>query len=109
LIYFAIELDGEKCLRRLTAEGHSFRRGEDFSPACAAVTALVRTAAILFEAERAVTSRISLPGEGWISLDIGKIPPDLAGRYRGITDFLVCGLIEISRDAPEDLEIRIIE
>jgi uncharacterized protein YsxB (DUF464 family) len=109
LIYLAIELDGERCLRRLTAEGHSFRQGKDFSPVCAAVTALVRTAATLFEAERAVKSRISLPGEGRLSLAVEKIPPALAARYRGITDFLVCGLMEISRDAPEDLEIRIIE
>jgi hypothetical protein len=69
----------------------------------------VRTAATLFEAETAMESRISLPEEGRMSLEIGKIPPALAGRYRGITDFLVCGLMEISRKTPEDLEIQVNE
>ena len=109
MIRVSVRLDGEGCLSRLDADGHALRQGKEFSPVCAAVTVLLRTAASLFEAEAELKSRISLPDEGRISMEIGEIPAALSGRFRGITDFLVFGLLQISRDAPEELEVRFLE
>jgi uncharacterized protein YsxB (DUF464 family) len=108
VIQISATVDGEGRLRSLSAEGHSFRKGGDFSPACAAVTALLRTAAGLLEAEPDVETHVSLPAEGSMVLNVGKIPNTLTGRYRGITDFLICGLARISQEAPEDLDMRVI-
>ncbi|MDR3200281.1 MAG: ribosomal-processing cysteine protease Prp [Spirochaetales bacterium] len=117
MIQVSAVLDGEGCLRSLSAQGHSFkkrrllgrfRQGQDFSPACAAVSALLRTAASLFEAEAELEVSVLLPAEGSMELNIGKIPPPLVGRCRGITDFLVCGLAQISEEAPKDLSLRVV-
>jgi uncharacterized protein YsxB (DUF464 family) len=108
LICVSVRLDGEGCLRGLVAEGHSFLRGEEFSPACAAVSAFLGTAAALFGAENAAASRISLPSEGKMEMDIGEVPAAFLDRWRGITDFLVCGLARVSAEAPEDVKLKII-
>jgi hypothetical protein len=68
----------------------------------------LRTAAGLFEAESGTDARISLPAEGSMDITIGKIPVSLRERFRGITDFLVYGLVRISQEAPEDLSIQVL-
>jgi hypothetical protein len=65
----------------------------------------LRTAAGLFEAEGAADARVSLPAEGNMDITVGKIPVSLRERFRGITDFLVCGLVRVSEEAPEDLVV----
>jgi uncharacterized protein YsxB (DUF464 family) len=109
LIRVRLTLDGKGRLSSLSAQGHSFRQGLDFSPACAAVTALLRTAAGLFEAQGEVEAHISLPEEGNMEIHIGEIPDSLSGRYQGITDFLVCGLVRISTEAPKDLDVQVVQ
>ena len=109
MIRVSVRLDGEGCLSRLDADGHALRQGKEFSPVCAAVTVLFRTAASLFEAETELKSRISLPAAGQILMEIESIPAAHKERYRGITDFLVFGLLQISRDTPEELEVQFIE
>lgn len=106
MIRLSLELDDKGCLSVLEAEGHSLKRGGDFSAECAAVTCLVRTAAAVCEAEPALGARVSLPGEGRFSLRIAGVPASLRERFRGITDFLVSGLERISQDAPEELAIQ---
>ena len=109
MIRVSIQLDEDGCLRRLNAEGHSFRKGRDYSPACAAVSALIRTAAELCEAAGRVPARISLPEEGRISIEIDGTPPKDRGRNQGIADFLVCGLLRIEKEAPGELELTVTE
>jgi uncharacterized protein YsxB (DUF464 family) len=106
MIQVSLETDSGGCLRRLQARGHSFLKNRDYSVACAAVSCLLRTAAGLFEAE--MDSRISLPLEGNMDITIGKIPASLRERFRGITDFLVCGLVRISEEAPEELSVQVV-
>ena len=101
-------LDGEGCLRGLAAQGHSFLRGKEFSPVCAAVSALLWTAAGLFEAEDRLGARVSLPAEGEMKISITVVPAALTERCRGITDFLVCGLARIAAETPDDLDFRIL-
>jgi uncharacterized protein YsxB (DUF464 family) len=109
LICVSLRLGGEGCLRGLTAEGHSFLRGADFSPACAAVSSLLGTAAALFGAESSLSSRISLPSEGKMEMDIGEVPAVLLERCRGITDFLVCGLARVCAQAPEEIKLEVLQ
>jgi hypothetical protein len=65
----------------------------------------LRTAAELFEAESAADVRVCLPEEGSMDIVVGDIPVSQRERFRGITDFLVCGLARISEEAPEDLGV----
>ena len=109
MICVSVTLDGEGCLRSLRASGHSFLRGKAFSPACAAITALLRTAAELFEAESGLQTRVSLPEEGKMEVSIAGIPAALQGRCQGITDFLVCGLARIAAQAPDDLDFKVLQ
>jgi len=67
----------------------------------------MRTTAELFTAESCLSAQVSLPGEGSMDLDVGVVPESLTGRFRGITDFLVCGLALINAEAPEDLQLRV--
>ncbi|MDR1315645.1 MAG: ribosomal-processing cysteine protease Prp [Spirochaetales bacterium] len=106
MIRVSVETDGGGCLRRLQARGHSFAR-DGYSPACAAVSCLLRTAGELFGAEGAADVRISLPAEGNMDITVGEIPLSLGERFRGITDFLVIGLARISEEAPEDLFVQV--
>ena len=109
MISVSVTLDGAGCLRGLTASGHSFLRGKDFSPACAAVSALLRTTAELFEAEPGLAARVSLPAEGKMEVAIAGIPAALAERCRGITDFLVCALARIAAEEPDDLDLKVVQ
>ena len=109
MIRISVELYGSGCLRRLEAEGHSFKAGRDFSPACAAVTALLRTGAELFAAEEGVEARISLPEEGRMFFEISGIPAEKIDRMRGVTDFLAYGLLRMARETPGDLEVTVLE
>jgi hypothetical protein len=56
-----------------------------------------------------VDSLISLPAEGSMDITVGEIPSSQKERFRGITDFLVCGLVWISEEAPEDLLVQVSE
>jgi hypothetical protein len=67
----------------------------------------LRTAAELFGAENAADAWISLPSEGNMDIKIGEIPLSLGERFRGITDFLLVGLVRISEEAPEDLSVQV--
>ncbi|MCL1818570.1 MAG: ribosomal-processing cysteine protease Prp [Spirochaetaceae bacterium] len=109
MICVSVTLDGDGCLRGFTAGGHSFLRGKDFSPVCAAVSALLRTAAELFVAEDVLGARVSLPEEGKMEVTIAGIPTALTERCRGITDFLVCALARIAAEEPDDLDLKVVQ
>jgi hypothetical protein len=68
----------------------------------------LRTAAELFAAEAGVVSDVSLPAEGNMDITVGEIPVSLRDRFRGITDFLVCGFMRISEEAPEDFSVQVL-
>ncbi len=107
MIRVSVRLDESGCLRSLEAEGHSFSEGRDFSPPCAAVSALLRTAAEILAAE--TEARVSLPGEGRMVIETGAIPREKTERLRGVTDFLVYGLLRLERENPGDLRVEIVE
>jgi hypothetical protein len=67
------------------------------------------TAAALFGAESAIASRISLPSEGKMEMDIEEVPAALLERCRGITDFLVCGLARVCAQAPEEVKLKVVQ
>ncbi len=109
MIRVSIRVDGTGCLRRLEAEGHSLTGGRDFSPSCAAASALLRTAAEIISAEDGVETRVSLPDEGRMLLETGAVPAERVDRFRGITDFLACGLLRLEREDPGSLRVAIVE
>jgi uncharacterized protein YsxB (DUF464 family) len=107
LIRVSLVLGPEGCLQQLHAAGHAARAGNDFSPACAAVTVLLRTSAELFDAEDGLETDILLPEEGILDINIGKVPGNKRDRCKGITDFLLFGLLRIARENPTDLLLEI--
>ena len=108
MICVSVTLDEGGCLKGLRASGHSFLHGKAFSPVCAAVSALLGTAAGLFEAESSLKAQVSLPAEGEMELSIGEVPAALRQRCRGVTDFLVYGLTRIAAQEPDDLDLEIL-
>jgi uncharacterized protein YsxB (DUF464 family) len=91
----------------LHAAGHALRNNQEFSPACAAVTVLLRTAAELFDAENGIETDIRLPEEGLLDINIGEVPQDKRDRCKGFTDFLLYGLLRIAKEAPSDLVLEV--
>ena len=109
MIRVSLSLRPDGCLKSLNAAGHALRYKKEFSPACAAVTILLRTAAEMYEAEAGIETDIRLPEEGFLDINIGTVPREKRDRCKGFSDFLLCGLLRLAKEAPGDLELKIIE
>jgi uncharacterized protein YsxB (DUF464 family) len=101
-------------LRKLEAEGHDFISGAGrgagrISEVCAAVSALVRTAARTAEANSRLTVTGSAGKEGSLILRIDDIPGSQSGWLQGLTDFIMTGLQDISGEYPEKVILTVEE
>lgn len=108
MIHLSIVLRPDGCLEAFRASGHSSRGGRGNDVVCASATVLLRTAGRLLEAEPGLRARGDAPEPGKMRLRLGRAPEAQRGRVRGITDFLVRGLLDLRSEYPDivSLEIR---
>lgn len=107
MITLTLQLHPDGCLAAVRATGHAGwgKRGEDI--VCAAAAALVRTAGRLLEAEPGLQAAGEAPFPGRVSLSLEKPPEERRERVRGITDFLVRGLLDLESEYPDNIAVEI--
>jgi len=89
-----LHTDGADCLRRLVVRGHA----PDI--ACAAVTALTRTAATLLAAQPALECRGAAPRPGVLELQVGAVPAQHREWVRGISAMVEHGVRGVAAEYP---------
>jgi uncharacterized protein YsxB (DUF464 family) len=93
------------CLTQMTVSGHAPVKERAVSVACAAVSAIVRTAGRLIEMRHDIVSGGEAEEAGTLDLVIRERQDSAAEWLRGVTDFLVVGLKGVERDYPEECEV----
>lgn len=94
------------CMTHVRVSGHSQTDSGGMSVACAAVSALVRTAGRLIEADSTISSRGGAESTGELLLDI-EYSDQHRKWLRGVTDFLVIGLKDVERDYPQECRVEL--
>jgi len=104
-----LRIAGDGCLAALSAAGHAGRLPAGRNVACAAASALVRTAArqladagLVVEGEAARTA-------GRIDFTVGPVPDGRRAWLRGTTEFLVRGLRDVALEYPAEVDVRLFE
>ena len=100
-------MDKNGCIGSLASNGHAGGRPEGRNIACAAVTALVRTAAQLLceTPELGVKGAASRAGELGFSLQ--SVPLRQRGYVRGISNFLLRGIADIANEYPQQVNLQL--
>ncbi|HUX49386.1 MAG TPA: ribosomal-processing cysteine protease Prp [Spirochaetia bacterium] len=106
-IIVTVEIDSEHSLKSFASTGHA---GQGI--VCAAATVLLRTAARLLAGIPEFGVRGSAPEAGKLQCSIdpeASLSDENRIWLRGITDFLVRGLSDISREYPEEVNVTVKE
>ena len=74
---------------------------------CAAVSCLSRTVCDITTRLNGINSELRAPKAGNIMLKIHDIDNCIHGRFSGITDFFLIGIIGIKKDYPESIKLKI--
>jgi uncharacterized protein YsxB (DUF464 family) len=107
LIAISIGLNKNLTLCYYRASGHAKhgKPGEDL--VCAAVTCLLKTAAGILFTDHDLKIDYKAEKSGQMELNIIQIPEYKVERVKGITDFLLKGLIDLEGEYPDNLSIDI--
>lgn len=106
MIHVILEVDRRGRLVRVDASGHAGLGSPGSDPACAAVSALLRTTARLLAADRrySVTGEAGEPGR--LSFEVHRGVPAAGRRLRVMAEYLERGLGDVSRDYPGSVELE---
>jgi uncharacterized protein YsxB (DUF464 family) len=91
-------------LRSYEADGHAGAESSGRNIACAAATAMLRTAGKLC-AERAMVTAGGAGAPGEMKLLLGPSAGD-GGWLKGMTDFLLQGLKDLAQEFPREIVVR---
>ena len=107
MIELKVNLHRDGCLKGFQASGHagSGKKGEDI--VCAAVTVLLRTAARLISREKGLETRGEALEPGGMTFFLKSMPAEYREWVKGITDFLLGGLLDLKDEFPDYLTIDI--
>jgi uncharacterized protein YsxB (DUF464 family) len=107
LIELKVNLYQDGSLKDFQASGHagSGKKGEDI--VCAAVTVLLRTTARLISREKSLETRGEALGPGGMTFFLISMPAEYREWVKGITDFLLGGLLDLKDEFPNYLTIDI--
>lgn len=100
MLSVTLRTDGAGCLQRLRVRGHAP------ALACAAVSALTRTAAALLAAEPALACRGGAPRPGVLDLRVGAVPAPYRPWVRGITAMLEHGVDRVAAEYPRAVAVQ---
>ena len=95
-----LHADGAGCLRRLVVRGHAPEI------ACAAISALTRTAATLLAARPALQCRGAAPRPGVLELHVGTVPAQHGEWVRGISAMVEHGVHAVAAEYPRSVVVE---
>ena len=99
MLSVTLHADGAGCLRRLVVRGHAP------DVACAAITALTRTAATLLAAQPALQCRGAAPRPGVLELQVGAVPARHRDWVRGISAMVEHGVHAVAAEYPRGVVV----
>lgn len=97
------------CLKSFDARGHSYQAKKGYDIVCASVTTLLRTAAKILHADESLKTEGDATSPGSMSFSLREISETKICWVRGITDFLLGGLLDLQQNNPDHLRIDIKE
>ena len=100
MLSVTLHTDGAGCLRRLQVRGHAPE------VACAAITALTRTAATLLAAQPALECRGAAPRPGVLELHVGTVPAQHREWVRGISAMVERGVHAVAAEYPRSVVVQ---
>ena len=103
MLSVTLHADGGGCLRRLEVGGHA----PDI--ACAAITALTRTAATLLAAQPALECRGAAPRPGMLELQVGAVPAGHRDWVRGISAMVEHGVRAVAAEYPRGVVVECVD
>ena len=95
-----LHADEAGCLRRLVVSGHAP------DVACAAITALTRTAATLLAAQPALQCRGAAPRPGVLELQVGAVPVPQQDWVCGISTMVEHGVRAVAAEYPRGVVVE---
>ena len=107
MIHIFITLDSEGIVSKVIADGHSEFEKRGRNIVCAAATVLLRTAARQFEAIKEVELRGEAETPGSLNFVIEWYKQNRIAYLKGITDFLVKGIDDLSIEYPSECSLTI--
>jgi uncharacterized protein YsxB (DUF464 family) len=108
MLSVVVSVSPEGCLQQLRASGHAGASRGGTNAVCAAVTALIRTAAEVLHSRPGVRCDGEAPAEGELALRVHHIPAESLEWARGVTDSLVAGCLRVQSEAPEAVAVEIL-
>lgn len=99
MLSVTLHTDRAGCLRRLMVRGHA----PDI--ACAAITALTRTAATLLAGLPALECRGAAPRPGMLELQVGAVPARYRDWVRGISAMMEHGVRAVAAEYPQGIKV----
>ncbi len=105
MISVTLQLDGDGCLRWLQSLGHAGGR-KDANLVCAAATALMRTTSRVLDDHASIVISGRAPSEGALEITVEQYGAQDGAYLLGVTDVLVRGLEDLSRDEPTQVQIN---
>lgn len=107
MIHVIITLDSEGILSKVIADGHSEYEKKGRNIVCAAATVLLRTAARQLEAITGVKLNGEAETPGSLNFVIERYSENRIAYLKGITDFLVKGIDDLSIEYPIECALTI--
>ena len=103
MLSVTLHTDGAGCLRRLAVRGHAPE------VACAAITALTRTAATLLAAQPVLGCCGAAPRPGMLDLRVGAVPSRHREWLRGVTAMVEQGACAVAAEYPRAVVVRLVD
>ncbi len=105
MIQISLELYRDRCLRQILVQGHASGEKAGYNVPCAAVTALVRTAACTLGSAEGLSLEVQADNPGFLQIVLGPVMQEKRDWVRGITEYLTYGLLDVVSEYPEDVRI----
>ncbi len=107
MLKILIWLDSENVLREVRASGHAGDAAKGGNTVCAAATSLIRSACRTVISDKEIECRFNASEPGHLDFSIQKYGILKSEWLKGITDYLLTGLIDLDNEYPEYFEINI--
>ena len=107
MINIKIYLGKDGIISEINASGHAEDARKGNSIVCAAASSLLRTAAKLTERENDIKLTGAAEKKGVLFFKITDYPENKHKWLKGVTDYLILGLEDLSSEYPDDCKIYI--
>ena len=107
MIIIDIKLSKNNVIKSYKASGHALYSKSGSDIICAAVTCLLRTTANMLNNEKEIKVGGKVKKSGQMEMFLIKYPENRQEWIKGITDFLINGLLDLEKEYPEKINVNI--